>query len=513
MKLTNNSPARLAPQAFSPSLPSTATPLKREGTSTRAALRDGFEGARPSRSGDVQSQFRKQFGSLAADKKQFHETMRGIFGEGHDSAKAEQYRQQALAGDFSWLPPVEFVDADVLGGANGAYDAESGKVLLNQELQGNPALAASTYVEEAGHHLDAQLNTVDSAGDEGELFRRVLSGEKLSQAQVSEIRAENDKGTIQLHGRSVEVEFWKPFKALKKAAQAVGNAIGNAAEAVGNVIDKAADAVGDAAKWVGNKASGIGKAIGNAFGIGETDYKHDGKLVGANGQTFEPGTPLSQIPGVTPRNNPNPTETVIYVNGILTDLESQQVEMQNIANSSGARVIGIHNSTQGAVNDISQCINDKLDKGSNPAVDTLVDTVYAELKAGRSVHLMGYSQGGLITARALRDLSNRLRLEDGLSKEQAEQVMSRINVETFGSAGASYPDGPNYVHYVNDRDIVPGAFGTGLPLQGLLTHPGRGAVVHHFSHGEKRDWVEAHDLESAYLARRVPFDQARAGQF
>jgi pimeloyl-ACP methyl ester carboxylesterase len=475
---------------------------RRAGTSARPALRDGFESATASRPGDVQSQFRKQFGALAADTKQFHETMRGIFGEGHDSAKAEQYRQQALSGDFSWLPPVEFVDADVLGGAHGAYDSESGKVLLNRELQGDASLAAATYMEEAGHHLDAQLNTVDSRGDEGELFRRVLSGEKLSQAQVAEIRAENDKGTIQLHGRSVEVEFWKPFKALKKAAQAVGNA-----------IDKAADAVGNAAQWVGNKVSGIGKAIGNAFGVGETDYKHDGKLVGANGQTFEPGTPLNQIPGVTPRNNPNPTETVIYVNGILTDLESQQVEMQNIADSSGMRVIGIHNSTQGAVNDISQCINDKLDKGSNPAVDTLVDTVYEELKAGRSVHLMGYSQGGLITARALRDLSNRLRLEDGLTQAQAEQVMSRINVETFGTAGASYPDGPNYVHYINDRDIVPNAFGLGLPLEGVLTQPGRGAVVHHFSHGEKRDYVEAHALDSAYLARRVDFNQARAGQF
>jgi pimeloyl-ACP methyl ester carboxylesterase len=495
--------------------------LKREGTSARAALRDGFESATASRSGDVQSQFRKQFGALASDTKQFHETMRGIFGEGYDTAKAEQYRKQALSGDFSWLPPVEFVEADVLGGANGAYDSESGKVLLNRDLQGDPSLAAATYMEEAGHHLDAQLNTVDSQGDEGELFRRVLSGEKLSQTQVADIRAENDKGTIQLHGRSVEVEFWRnPFKAVAKA---VGNVIDKAADAVGNVIDKAADAVGDAAQWVGNTVSGIGKTIGkvakgvaDAFGVGLTDYQHDGKLVGANGQTFEPGTPLSQIPGVTPRNNPNPTETVIYVNGILTDLESQQVEMQNIANNSGMRVVGIHNSTQGMVNDISQSINDKLDKGTNPAVDTLVDTVYAELKAGRSVHLMGYSQGGLITARALRDLANRLRIEDGLSQAQTEQVMSRINVETFGSAGAYYPDGPNYVHYINDRDIVPNAFGLGLPIPdpfGVVTHPGRGAVVHNFSHGEKRDYIEAHDLSNAYLARRVPFAQARAGQF
>ena len=50
-------------------------------------------------------------------------------------------------------------------------------------------------------------------------------------------------------------------------------------------------------------------------------------------------------------------------------------------------------------------MKDKLDKGTNPAVDTLADTLYTELKAGHDVQLMGYSQGGLITARALFDVA------------------------------------------------------------------------------------------------------------
>ncbi|MFY1826863.1 hypothetical protein ACN47A_13165 [Myxococcus fulvus] len=59
----------------------------------------------------------------------------------------------------------------------------------------------------------------------------------------------------------------------------------------------------------------------------------------------------------------------------------------------------LHGLTGDFVADLAQCVGDKLDKGKNPAVDTLVDTVYGELKAGREVHLTGYSQGGLITAR------------------------------------------------------------------------------------------------------------------
>ncbi|HYI02174.1 eCIS core domain-containing protein [Hyalangium sp.] len=220
------------------------------------ARRAGFEtvSAFSGKAPDVQSTFRRQFGELAADKQKFHDTLRTVFGEGYDAGKAEQFRKQAQAGNFDWLPPVKRVSAETLGGANGAYDAESGTVLLNESL--DPSLAASTYVEEAGHHLDAQLNSKDSAGDEGELFRRVLSGEKLSSAQVGEIRAENDKGIVYVDGQAKEVEFWNPFKAIGNAAKAVGNAIGSAAKAVGN-------AVGSAAKAVGNVVKGAAERVGD----------------------------------------------------------------------------------------------------------------------------------------------------------------------------------------------------------------------------------------------------------
>jgi hypothetical protein len=244
------------------------------------------------------------------------------------------------------------------------------------------------------------------------------------------------------------------------------------------------------------------------------DRVYDGQFVGANGQTFPPGTPLSQIPGVTPRDNPNPAKTIIYVNGIMTPKEGQSSDLQAIADKSGAKAIGIHNSTEGFITDLAQCVKDKLDKGRNPAVDTLADTVYSELKAGREVHLMGYSQGGLITARALFDVERRLRIEDGMSKADTQKLMGKLNVETFGAASTKYPDGPNYVHYVNNRDIVPTFTGLGGSIDplGFLKDAGKGAVVHRFGDGGL-NVVANHNLQGMYLKHRVPFEEARAGRF
>ena len=274
MKVQSKGPAQPFRQVEENARPNGARNTVREGTrqpgsvgSGQAAGKVGYSGVDAFIGGPpaVQATFQKQFGALAADKEKFHDTLRNVFGAGYDVAQSEQYRQRALAGDFGWLPPVKWVASATLRGANGAYDAESGTVLLNRQLP--PELAASTFVEEAGHHLDARLNAKDSPGDEGELFRRVLSGEKLSSGQVAELRAENDKGTIYVDGKAREVEFWNPFKAIGKAAKAVGNAIGSAAKAVGNVVKKAGERVGDGLH--GLVTGGFSTVIGAARNIGE----------------------------------------------------------------------------------------------------------------------------------------------------------------------------------------------------------------------------------------------------
>jgi hypothetical protein len=297
----------------------------------------------------------------------------------------------------------------------------------------------------------------------------------------------------------------------------VQNGVEKTQQAVNTVRNTVADGASKAANVVDSFESTAKKGVQSLglFGLGgKPDKKYDGMIVGAGGKTFPPGTPLKDIPGVTPTNNPNPSKTIIYVNGIMTNKAGQESDLQAIANRTGAKAIGIHNSTEGFVTDLAQCVGDKLDKGRNPAVDTLADAVYTELKAGRSVDLMGYSQGGLITSRALKDVYNRLRIEDGMSKAQVEQTMSKLNVETFGAAAATYPDGPKYVHYINNADAVPTITGLGGSFDpaGFLKHAGKGAVVHRFTDGNL-NLIGNHNLQNMYLKHRVPFEEARAGQF
>lgn len=239
----------------------------------------------------------------------------------------------------------------------------------------------------------------------------------------------------------------------------------------------------------------------------DTDF--DGAFVGANGQTFSPDTRLSDVPAVTPRAGVTNNETLIYVNGIRTNVQGQVNSLQAIADQSGSRVVGIHNATQNSAADILQSLGDKLDIGNNPAVDTLADTVYNELRAGREVHLLAHSQGAIITSRALQDVKNRLTAEDGMSHRDAEALMSNIKVETFGGASRRFPDGPQYVHYVNRNDGVPQAFGLRSWLN-PFAHAGRGAVTHYFREGKP---LVSHGFEEFYLPERVPFEEARAGNF
>ena len=244
------------------------------------------------------------------------------------------------------------------------------------------------------------------------------------------------------------------------------------------------------------------------------DTVYDGLFVGANGQTFPPDTPLNQIPAVQPRNGAATDETVIYINGINTTKDGQAASLQAIADRTGARVIGIHNSTEGMISDLRQCVTDKLDLGRNPPVDTLADTVYNEIQAGRTVHLMAHSQGALITSRAMRDVYQRLRIEDGLSRAEAERRLGQVQVETFGGAAGHYQDGPQYVHYINRDDPVPSLFGLGWDIDRFnpTLDAGRGAQVHWFTDRHLNP-IASHSFEDVYLERRVPFGQARRGDF
>lgn len=283
------------------------------------------------------------------------------------------------------------------------------------------------------------------------------------------------------------------------------NLVQKAESAGAGVVNK----VKQEAQVVGDKFEGAAKTAGKVVSAlnpwnKNPDLKYDGMYVGKDGQTFPPNTPLSQIPAVEPKGGVKNNETIIYTNGIQTTKEGQSNSLQNIADTTGSRVIGVHNATQSVTADLAQCVEDKLDKGKNPAVDTLADTVYSELKAGHDVHLMGHSQGGLITARALFHVQQRLMVEGGMSQADAEKAMSHITVETFGAASTKYPDGPKYFHNLNTVDAVPVLTGLGEPGVHPFTHPGKDAKINWFTDSHGLNLGANHSFDDVYLKHRQP---------
>lgn len=215
----------------------------------------------------------------------------------------------------------------------------------------------------------------------------------------------------------------------------------------------------------------------------------DGFLVGASGTAHRPTTSLMDVPPVTPERGPTNERTILFVNGILTGPEKRLESMQELADKTGSRVVGVAARSNGLVHDVSQVALEKMGRGKHPPADTVAKVVYDELRAGHRVDLRGHSRGALVISNALEQVKNRMVLEDGLSRAEAEILLSRVDVTTYARGAGSFPDGPNYTHHLNTND----------PIRALLIEagsPGRGAKSITF---DGPGGLEGHRLQ-AYLA-------------
>jgi len=207
-----------------------------------------------------------------------------------------------------------------------------------------------------------------------------------------------------------------------------------------------------------------------------SDLQYDGAWIGSQGAT-------SSAPAL-PDGGLQTNIPTVYVNGVLNSVADQTRFMQGLANATGSAVFGIHNASQGIFRDIWQSLEDKFDKGKNPAVDTLAAYVHEQLVDGNGVpvNLVGHSQGALIISRALDDVTKQM-IKEGYSDGQVEAMLSRVTVTTFGGASGHYPNGPQYFHYVNRGDYVamPAGLGGDLLAGVPLLQAGRGATTIRFT--------------------------------
>lgn len=202
-----------------------------------------------------------------------------------------------------------------------------------------------------------------------------------------------------------------------------------------------------------------------------------GYLMGGDRRLYPPEASLRTLPPVKASGRsrdhevpPHQKVDLIHVNGITTPAEKQFNDLQRLANALSqpqangmqAEVRGIHNGTDGMLNDLVQATRDKLSRGRNPPLETLKNKILDRVRAREPVNLVVHSHGSILAARALREAKLALQMEFGKTKEEAESMMAdTVRVLTAAPSSWNYPNGPRYLHLVNRMDAVTMGIGLG----------------------------------------------------
>ena len=146
---------------------------------------------------------------FASDPK-LNEKLKLTFGSDYNVQTAQTILDNWLIGDFSTLPPIELVERGDIAGANGAFAAATNKIYLSKDiLTGditNTEAIKDVLLEEIGHSIDAQVNAVDAAGDEGAIFATTVQGKVLTSEELSALKAEDDSAVVIMGGKPIVIE-------------------------------------------------------------------------------------------------------------------------------------------------------------------------------------------------------------------------------------------------------------------------------------------------------------------
>ena len=140
----------------------------------------------------------------------YTEKLQTAFGDGFDGEVVNQLFDGFAQGDFSAIPVIEIVNRSDINGANGAFSITTGKVYLAADFitenANNFSAITDVLLEETGHSIDAKINVVDAAGDEGDIFARLVQGKSISQEELAVLRGEDDTATVTVDGEVLEIE-------------------------------------------------------------------------------------------------------------------------------------------------------------------------------------------------------------------------------------------------------------------------------------------------------------------
>jgi murein DD-endopeptidase MepM/ murein hydrolase activator NlpD len=126
------------------------------------------------------------------------------FGEGCNQ-ELKTLIEKASHGELGSVK-IEIVDS--LNNANGGYASSLNTIFLVNDfvVENTVETIATVLTEEWGHFLDDQTNDLDSEGDEGEIFAKLVFNEALSIEQLIFLQQEDDSASIIIDGVEVTIE-------------------------------------------------------------------------------------------------------------------------------------------------------------------------------------------------------------------------------------------------------------------------------------------------------------------
>ncbi|MBO1053916.1 MAG: hypothetical protein HEQ25_18520, partial [Dolichospermum sp. DET73] len=128
----------------------------------------------------------------------------------YNQESANQILTAWAQNNFTNTPHIELVFGQNF---NGAYAKEKNTIYLSGEFVeanlGNIGAVTGVLLEEVGHSLDGQINVKDAAGDEGDIFSRLVRGQSISEGELVSLHGEDDTATFTLNGQNIAVEMSK----------------------------------------------------------------------------------------------------------------------------------------------------------------------------------------------------------------------------------------------------------------------------------------------------------------
>ena len=123
------------------------------------------------------------------------------------------------------------------------------------------------------------------------------------------------------------------------------------------------------------------------------------------------------------------------------------------SNKTNTPVCALYNQSINLGHDVLQAVTDKMNLTDKPVVKALCNLLCDAFYANTPIHIAAHSHGAVVVSNAMSDSISILK-RSGAKEKNITLWIATLTVETFGGAATTYPDGPRYIHYVDNRDKV-----------------------------------------------------------